>query len=69
MIYNKLMNVYVAQCSKLENDVIKATNNLIKTDFSLSAYEELIRAKAVEEWHREYFKGVLDYIKVLDNIT
>lgn len=69
MIYNKLMSVYVAQCSKLENNVIKATNNLIKTDFSSSAYEELIKAKAVEEWHRNYFKDILDYVKVLDNIT
>ena len=69
MIYNKLMSVYVAQCSKLENNVIKATNNLIKTDFSSSAYEELIKAKAVEEWHRNYFKRILDYVKVLDNIT
>ena len=69
MIYNKLMSVYVAQCSKLENDVIKATNNLIKTDFSSSAYEELIKAKAVDEWHRNYFKDILDYVKVLDNIT
>ena len=69
MIYNKLMSVYVAQCSKLENNVIKATNNLIKTDFSSSAYEELIKTKAVEEWHRNYFKDILDYVKVLDNIT
>lgn len=69
MIYNKLSALYVAQCSKLENDVINATNNLMKTDFSFSAYEELIKAKAVEEWHRNYFKDVLNYVKVLDNIT
>ena len=54
-------------CSRLENDVIKATNNLMQTDFSLQAYTELLKAKTVEEWHREYFKHILDYVKTLDD--
>lgn len=67
MIYDKLLSIYVMNCSRLENDVIKATNNLMQTDFSLQAYTELLKAKTVEEWHREYFKHILDYVKTLDD--
>lgn len=67
MIYDKLLSLYVMNCSRLENNVIKATNNLIQTDFSPQAYIELLKAKIIEEWHREYFKQILDYIKTLDN--
>lgn len=67
MIYDKLLSVYVMKCSKLENDVIHAINNLIQTDFSTQAYTELLKAKTIEEWHRVYFKDLLDYIKTLDD--
>lgn len=69
MIYNKLTTLYIAQCGQLECEIINATNNLMKTDFSFRAYEELVKAKAVEEWHRIYFKGILDYVKSLEDIT
>ena len=68
MIYDKLLSLYVNELGRLESNVITATNNIIKTDSSNYALIELIKAKAVEEWHREYFKQVLDYVKVLEHI-
>ena len=68
MIYDKLLSLYVNELGRLESNVITATNNIIKTDSSNYALVELIKAKAVEEWHKEYFKQVLDYVKVLEHI-
>ena len=68
MIYDKLLSLYVNELGRLESNVIIATNNIIKTDSSNYALVELIKAKAVEEWHKEYFKQVLDYVKVLEHI-
>jgi hypothetical protein len=68
MIYDKLLSLYVNELGRLETNVITATNNIIKTDSSNYALVELIKAKAVEEWHRDYFKQVLDYVKVLEHI-
>lgn len=68
MIYDKLLSLYVNELGRLETNVITATNNIIKTDSSNYALVELIKAKAIEDWHREYFKQLLDYVKVLENI-
>lgn len=69
MIYDKLLSLYVAQLSKLETDIIKATNNVVKTDFSKQALLDLIQAQCIEEWHRGYFKDVLDYVKALEKLN
>lgn len=68
MIYDKLLSLYVIELGRLETNVITATNNIIRTDSSNYALVELIKAKAIEEWHREYFKQVLDYVKMLEDI-
>ena len=68
MIYDKLLSLYVSELGRLETNVITATNNIIKTDSSNYALVELIKAKAIEEWYKEYFKQVLDYVKALEHI-
>lgn len=68
MIYDKLLSLYVSELGRLETNVITATNNIIKTDSSNYALIELIKAKAIEEWYREHFRQVLDYVKVLEHI-
>ena len=68
MIYDKLLSLYVSELGRLVTNVITATNNIIKTDSSKYALIELIKAKAIEEWYREHFRQVLDYVKVLEHI-
>lgn len=67
-IYDKLLSLYVMNIGKLEADVITATNNAVKSDFDNHSLVELIKTKAVEEWHRTYFKDILDYVRVLEKI-
>lgn len=67
MIYDKLLSLYVMNLGKLEGNVIVATNNAVKSDFDNHSIVELIKAKAVEEWHRSFFKDILDYVRVLES--
>lgn len=66
-VYDKLLSLYVMNLGKLEGNVIVATNNAVKSDFDNHSIVELIKAKAVEEWHRGYFKDILDYVRVLES--
>lgn len=69
MIYDKLLALYVMKLGQLETDVVTATNNAVKCDFDNHSLVELIKVKAVEEWHRDFFKGVLEYVKVLEDVN
>lgn len=66
MIYDKLLSLYILQTGRFENDIITATNNVFKTDFSNQSLIELIQIKTIAEWYGEYFKDILDYVKTLE---
>ena len=68
MIYEKMLSLYLMQLGRFETDVIKATNNVMRTDCSSQALLELIRAKTLEEWYRVNFREVLEYIKALEKL-